>query len=214
MQNPKHPYILNLCFGGTIYCVIGKQNQLRGIHLNTHVENTAVIENINAEQDHHKLHVKRRNSLDTVPFNLEKIRIAVTKAFKADLGLDPEADCAIPDRMADSADLIAQHVSNALSERFGGQQNPINIESIQDQVEIALTVLPPPVARKYIIFREERAHARQEIENLECVTVTLANGKTVGYDKKNLMQRIKEAVLKKMLHHNPFMMRSLKGFMI
>ena len=161
--------------------------------MNAH-EETMIQTNTGLEQELSNLQVKPRNTLEPVNFNPEKIRIAIIKAFKADLGIDPEAEGAIPERLANAANLISQHVVNALVER-NANQRPIDIESIQDQVEIALMRFGHhTVARKYIIFREERAQLRKhEQESQACVSVKLDNGTTIGYDKKAILQKIKEA---------------------
>lgn len=97
------------------------------------------------------LQVIRRNGA-AVEFNLDKISIAITKAFLAVEGNQSGAS----QRMRDQVAVLTQLVGNALMRRLptGGS---IHIEDIQDQVELALMRNGNhDVARAYVLYREKR----------------------------------------------------------
>lgn len=102
-----------------------------------------------------ELKVIRRNG-EVVPFDPHKISLAMTKAFLAVEGESAADSRRIHERVAE---LTAQVVA-ALTRRLpaGGA---IHIEDIQDQVELALMRAGEhQVARRYVLYREERARAR------------------------------------------------------
>lgn len=92
------------------------------------------------------LRVEKRNG-NVVEFENDKIEIAITKAMKeTDLGVDGAL-----------AKEIAEHIYDQFKDL-----DVVNIEQIQDLVEIQLMKTRPDVARKYIIYREERAKLREQ----------------------------------------------------
>ena len=80
----------------------------------------------------------------------------------------------------------------------------VHIEDIQDQVELALMRSGErKIARAYVIYREDRAHARAEKAEKEpatkaskkdVITVTTSNGDTKPLDKNRISKIIAEAV--------------------
>ena len=97
------------------------------------------------------LQVIRRNGA-AVQFNLDKISIAITKAFLAVEGNQSAASQRVRDQVA----TLSQLVNLALMRRLpaGGS---IHIEDIQDQVELALMRNGNhDVARAYVLYREKR----------------------------------------------------------
>ena len=97
------------------------------------------------------LQVIRRNGA-AVAFNLDKISIAITKAFLAVEGNQSVASA----RVREQVTILSQLVNNALMRRLpaGGS---IHIEDIQDQVELALMRNGnQDVARAYVLYREKR----------------------------------------------------------
>lgn len=97
------------------------------------------------------LQVIRRNG-DVVAYQLDKISIAITKAFLAVEGNHSAASQRVRDQVA----ILSQLVNNALMRRLpaGGA---IHIEDIQDQVELALMRNGNhDVARAYVLYREKR----------------------------------------------------------
>jgi len=91
------------------------------------------------------LKVEKRNGM-IVDFDGDKIVKAITKAMaETDEGID-----------FDLAMEIADKVYNAFKDR-----EIIHIENIQDFVEVELMRATPIVAKKYILYREERARLRK-----------------------------------------------------
>ena len=93
--------------------------------------------------------VKRDGSL--VPFDLDRIRVAISKAFQAKSGQIRD--------LGRTADELAHRVEEQLVKRTGRN---LNIEEIQDQVEIILMKAEYyEIAREYIVYREERTRLRE-----------------------------------------------------
>ena len=150
-----------------------------------------------ATLDTTKYMVERRNG-SVVNFKGEKIVTAISKAFLAQEGV--EAPTA---RIKEEVQHIADLVFTALVKRRpnGGTWH---IEDIQDQVELALMrVGRPEVAKRYVLYREERARLRDGKQtgaqpaaivspSVE-YTVTNAQGKVVPLNKDRLNTVIKEA---------------------
>ncbi len=110
------------------------------------------------------LQVIRRNGA-AVAFNLDKISIAITKAFLAVEGNQSVASARVREQLA----ILSQLVNNALMRRLpaGGS---IHIEDIQDQVELALMRNGnQDVARAYVLYREKRnaERAAEKVISLE-----------------------------------------------
>ncbi|MCD1147799.1 adenosylcobalamin-dependent ribonucleoside-diphosphate reductase [Peptoniphilus sp. KCTC 25270] len=96
------------------------------------------------------MEVRKRNG-DVVDFDPSKIKIAVQKAMKeTDKGVDEE---------------VAQSVTDAVVAELG-ESAIVDIESIQDNVELALMRVRPDVAKKYILYREERTRLREHGWNM------------------------------------------------
>ena len=90
--------------------------------------------------------VEKRNK-QIVDFEADKIAIAVEKAMnETEKGIDEE---------------LAKEIGENALLAFEGRDS-VNIEEIQDYVEIELMKSRPEVARKYIIYREERAKLREQ----------------------------------------------------
>ena len=100
--------------------------------------------------------IKRNGSV--VPYNQEKIAIAITKAFLAVEG----GAAAASTRIHNNVNELANSVTITFSRRMpsGGT---LHIEEIQDQVELELMRSEErTVARSYVLYREERTKARKE----------------------------------------------------
>ena len=100
--------------------------------------------------------IKRNGSV--VPYNQEKIAIAITKAFLAVEG----GAAAASTRIHNKVNELTNSVTITFSRRMpsGGT---LHIEEIQDQVELELMRSEErTVARSYVLYREERTKARKE----------------------------------------------------
>lgn len=96
------------------------------------------------------LKVEKRNG-QIVDFEEEKIEIAITKAMaETEKGVDEE---------------VAKSVANSAIEEFKDLET-VTIEQIQDYVELELMKVRPDVAKKYIIYREERTKLREQGWNM------------------------------------------------
>ena len=102
-----------------------------------------------------KMRVIKRNG-KVVPFEEDKIKVAVTKAFLA----NESGNAAASERIHRKVEEISADVEEVFKRRMpsGGT---LHIEEIQDQVELQLMRNEEyAVARKYILYREERATER------------------------------------------------------
>lgn len=91
-----------------------------------------------------------------VDFDRERIDLALTRAFLAVEGPTAGASDRVRGRIAELVDQVVA----SLRSRFAGGR-PVHIEEIQDQVELALMREGEhPVARAYVLYREERARWR------------------------------------------------------
>ncbi len=106
--------------------------------------------------------VVRRNG-GLVPFDSEKIRLALTKAF---IAVAPHGEIAPATRQS-IVQLTEAATQAVLRNRQPGDK--IYIEDIQDHVELALMRAEAhAVARAYVLYREQRARERQaRIQHIE-----------------------------------------------
>jgi len=135
--------------------------------------------------------IKRNGKLTS--YDDSKINIAVTKAFLAVEG----GQAAASSRIHESVAKLSEQISETFHRRMpsGGT---IHIEDIQDQVELALMRAGEhKVARAYVLYREERRKAREEIEKTHQkytgLHITTADGKRNPLDISLLQRTITEA---------------------
>ena len=105
----------------------------------------------------HRYNVVRRNGKLT-SFDKNKIAVAMTKAFLAVEG----GQAAASSRVHETVEKLTTLVVETLTRRQpdGGT---FHIEDIQDQVELSLMRNgEQKIARAYVLYREQRAHARAE----------------------------------------------------
>ncbi len=103
------------------------------------------------------LQVIRRNGA-VVPFDPEKITVALTKAFLAVEGSQSAVSSRVREVVAQLTDTVLRSLTRRLPD--GGT---VHIEDIQDQVELALMRSGEhDVARAYVLYRERRAAERAE----------------------------------------------------
>ena len=130
-----------------------------------------------------KLRVIKRNG-KVVPFEEDKIKVAVTKAFLA----NESGNAAASERIHRKVEEITSEVQEIFKRRMpsGGT---LHIEEIQDQVELQLMRNEEyVVARKYILYREERAAERTKDApkktNIDApkISVTKKDGSQVPLD--------------------------------
>ncbi|WP_084766217.1 ribonucleoside-diphosphate reductase subunit alpha [Nitrococcus mobilis] len=139
------------------------------------------------------LHVIRRDG-QVSGFDPGKITVAMTKAYLAVEG----ANASGSQRIRETVERLVGQVVEALTRRqpAGGR---VHIEDIQDQVELALMRAGEHrVARAYVLYREERARARQDqaepvAAQAERLRVTRADGGQVPLDEARLRRIVEES---------------------
>ena len=141
-----------------------------------------------------KLRIIKRNG-KVVPFEEDKIKVAVTKAFLA----NESGNAAASERIHRKVEEITAEVQEIFKRRMpsGGT---LHIEEIQDQVELQLMRNEEyVVARKYILYREERAAERtkdapsQTNINAPKISVTKKDGSQVPLDIERLASVVNHA---------------------
>ncbi|MEQ1560931.1 MAG: ATP cone domain-containing protein [Methyloglobulus sp.] len=136
------------------------------------------------------LQVIRRNGA-AVPFNPEKISIAMSKAFLA----VEHGKTAMSSRMREQVMLLTQTVVTALMRRLpsGGS---VHIEDIQDQVELALMRSGEhDVAKAYVLYREKRTAERaSQAHDTPQLHITM-DGNRQPLDIAKLTEMVAEACL-------------------
>ena len=131
----------------------------------------------------------KRNG-EVTDFNVEKIKIAITKAFYA-----VEDNKAISsERVRDKIETLSSEVNNVFKRRMpsGGV---VHIEEIQDQVELALMRAgEQPTARAYVLYREARATERkaQQKSNPNQIFYTGIDGKSHPVDVAGIQSLVQE----------------------
>jgi ribonucleoside-diphosphate reductase alpha chain len=137
--------------------------------------------------------VRRNGTLST--FDPSKISVALSKAFVAVEGTGAEASQRVHARVES---LTAQIVAILVRRHHSGQ--PVSIEDVQDQVELALMRSGEhKVARAYVLYREERAQRRRTQQSAQPhdatlnYTVKLPDGRTEPLDENKILETISEA---------------------
>ena len=132
---------------------------------------------------------------EVVPYNDDKIAIAMTKAF---LAVEGGSGAASP-RIRELVVALTVQVSGTFQRRFPSGAT-LHIEDIQDQVELALMRSGEhQVARSYIIYREARAQqrgerqGRREDEERRDIEVVWPNGHRAPLDIGRIHTLIAEA---------------------
>lgn len=128
---------------------------------------------------------------DVAAFDAEKISVAIGKAFLAVEGQQSSDSSRIHDRITQLTEMVLNTFKRRLPS--GGT---IHIEEIQDQVELALMRTgEQKVARAYVIYREQRASARQQTNSNHHPTlqVTDANGQLQPLDLSALQATVNRA---------------------
>ena len=131
----------------------------------------------------------RRNGA-VVPFEPNKIAVAMMKAFLAVHGTQGAASASVRETVAE----LTQAVMRALMRsRPGG--GTFHIEDVQDQAELGLMRGGHhEIARAYVLYREKRTQERARLPQPPTPAVTLLNvidgGKKVALDIRNLQALI------------------------
>lgn len=133
--------------------------------------------------------IKRNGTV--VFFDLDKISIALTKAFLAVEG----GQAAGSSRVHETVQRLSKIIFDSLMRRMSGG-GTVHIEDIQDKVELILMREGEhKVARGYVLYREQRRLARGAEFTIEKsdLQVTLRNGQKIPMDHTRMAQVISEA---------------------
>ena len=141
-----------------------------------------------------QIRVIKRNGT-VVPYAEDKIGVAMTKAFLAVEG----GTAAASQRIRELVTGLAGQVSSTFTRRLpsGGT---IHIEDVQDQVELALMRSGEhKVARAYVLYREERARAREseDVDSASDQSITInvvrRDGDRAALDMERIRTLVTEA---------------------
>ena len=141
-----------------------------------------------------KLRVIKRNG-KVVPFEDDKIKVAITKAFLA----VESGNAAASERIHTKVDELTKNVVDVFRRRMpsGGT---LHIEEIQDQVELQLMRSEElDVAKSYILYRAERTQERKnetldiDIPDLPNINITKTDGSIVPLDVEKVAGLINDA---------------------
>ena len=141
-----------------------------------------------------KIRVIKRNG-KVVSFEVDKIKVAITKAFLA----VEAGNAAASDRIHEKVNKTTAEVMDVFERRMpsGGT---LHIEEIQDQVELQLMRSEEyKAARTYILYREERTQERKkeapviDIPNKPEINITKTDGTLVALDIDKVAALINDA---------------------
>lgn len=173
-----------------------QKNSMEADHLDTlHISPlkvSRVAGGIPVEENTQNFNVIKRTG-EVVKFDLDKINVAVTKAFLAVEG----AQATHSDRIHSLVNQLSSSIMALFKRRMPGG-GTLQIEDIQDQVELALMRSgEQKVARSYVLYREERRKEREQKEKVPMqpgqIRVTYANGELKPLDEIRLKTVIREA---------------------
>lgn len=140
-----------------------------------------------------QLYVMRRDNRTLVPFNADKITIAITKAYLKVEGGNAAASTRVHEAVANLTDQVTKAVS-----RYLNIDGFVRVEEIQDQVELALMRNGlHKVAREYILYREKRREAREDKrkaqkDKTDVIYVTLDDGRKRPLDEEHLQKVVRQ----------------------
>ena len=105
------------------------------------------------------LRLQKRDG-SVAPFDGERIRAAIQKAFRADLGLT--MNMPLPEEVAARITSFAEAVVFWCAAETGLRDTPLHVEQIQDEVErVLMAGGEHRVARRYVLYRERHAEERR-----------------------------------------------------
>ena len=140
-----------------------------------------------------QIKVIRRNGTIT-PFDVNKIAVAMTKAFLATEGDTAASSSRIHEKVSGLTKKIADTFSRRLH-----STGTLHIEEVQDMVELELMRAGEyKVAKAYVLYREERRRVREQKEAEDkkaalVLNVTLADGSVKPLDIDALTKQIENA---------------------
>ncbi len=143
----------------------------------------------------HGMRVARRNG-SVADFDAGRIAVALTKAFLAVQGESAGRSSRLRAEVTEMTDAV----TTTLLRRYGDTGRTVDLEEVQDQVELALMRGGhAPVARAYILYREEHRkvradrHAGTSTPGPHLITVLAEDGSRSPLDEARLRRIIAEA---------------------
>lgn len=136
--------------------------------------------------------IKRNGKI--VPYDENKIKIAITKAYIAVEG----SNAAASNRIHQQIEQLTQQISQAFKRRLP-DHDIIHIEDIQDQVELALMRNGQyKIARAYVLYREEHRKAREtelkkQADSQKTILITMPDGELKPLDMDRVKTIVQEA---------------------
>ena len=141
-----------------------------------------------------KLRVIKRNG-KVVPFEDDKIKVAITKAFLAIESGNAAASERIHKKVGELTDAVVEVFKRRMPS--GGT---LHIEEIQDQVELQLMRSEElDVAKSYILYRAERTQERKkekveiDLPDVPSINITKSDGSLVPLDVEKVAGLISDA---------------------
>ena len=141
-----------------------------------------------------KLRVIKRNG-KVVPFEDDKIKVAITKAFLAIESGNAAASERIHKKVGELTDAVVEVFKRRMPS--GGT---LHIEEIQDQVELQLMRSEElDVAKSYILYRAERTQERKkekveiDLPDVPSINITKSDGSLVPLDVEKVAELISDA---------------------
>jgi ribonucleoside-diphosphate reductase alpha chain len=146
--------------------------------------------------DIEQLVVRKRDGRN-IDFDRNRIELAMAAAFRAEMGLDRKQalDPAITDEIARVGEEVLKQVALTVTDPDGS----VDVERIQDEVEQQLMRGGHyQIARRYIVYREDRARARalrgeEEQKKKLDINVNELDGSVRPFDAHYVKQRVYEA---------------------
>lgn len=125
----------------------------------------------------------------TVPFDSERIRAAIERAFEAAYGLPLSPDHA--GRVQSLTDEVVGQVVRGPGSNGDASPDTVHVERVQNEVEAALgRAGEEAVARRFGQYRQERA---QERRGRQALSLERADGTTTEIDFERLRRRVDTA---------------------
>ncbi len=142
-----------------------------------------------------QLYVMRRDNRTLVPFNADKITIALTKAYLKTEG----GNAAASTRVHEVVEQLTQQIVSTVTSRYLNTDGFVRVEEVQDQVELALMRNGlHKVAREYILYREKRREARDakrkaQKDQTDLIYITLSDGRKRLLDDEHLQKVVAQS---------------------
>ena len=142
----------------------------------------SVVQNVPSASPATTLNIRKRDGSIT-EFDGERIRVAIEKAFRAELSLNADGDLS-----AEVSSKITQLASAVVT--WCLHCDRLNVEMVQDEVERALMESGEyRIARRYVLYREQHAERRRS----RVLLIRKADGSEIVFDPHMLRRTVEAA---------------------